>query len=103
MSTRLVFLSLFLALPVNALPESCLQVPERTQACPHLIYKRARVDVPIITTKAKEMICICLSDLAPLRIEAQDKLGKIKQQMMLTRMAEKLQLTEDDLLSLIRY
>jgi hypothetical protein len=69
---------------------------------PHLIYKRAKVDVPIIAAKAREIICICLSELMPLRIEAQEQLGKIEQQVLLTRMAKKLQLGEENLLSLIR-
>jgi hypothetical protein len=98
----LLCLSLLFTLPANAVPESCLQLPERSLVCPHLIYKRAKVDVPIIAAKAKQMICICLSDLAPLRIEAHRPLEKVAQQALLTKMAKKLQLKEDDLLSLIR-
>ena len=85
-----------------ALPEKCLQLPERISACPHLIYKKAIVDVPLLNSKANEMICICLSDLGSLRLQAQGELEKIEQQVTLSRFAAKLQLTERDLLALIR-
>jgi hypothetical protein len=58
------------------MPESCLQLPERTQACPNLIYKRAKVDVPIIAAKTRKMICICLSELMPLRIRGTRAIGQ---------------------------
>jgi hypothetical protein len=94
--------SIFLSSSALALPEKCLQLPERNSACPHLIYKKAKVDVPILGSKANQMICICLSDLGSLRMQAQGKLQEVEQQVTLSRLAAKLQLTEQDLLALIR-
>jgi hypothetical protein len=85
-----------------ALPEQCLQAPERSKTCPHLIYKKAKVDVPIVGVKANEMICICLSDMPSLRLEAKGQLEKINQKVALSRLAAKLQLSEENLLSLLR-
>ena len=98
----IVFSCLFMSHLVLALPEKCLQLPERNSACPHLIYKKAKVDVPILDSKANEMICICLSDMGSLRLQAQGKLAEIEQQVTLSRLAIKLQLSEQDLLTLIR-
>ena len=98
----IIFSSIVLSHSVLALPEKCLQLPERVSACPHLIYKKAKVDVPILGSKANQMICICLSDLGSLRLQAQGELAEIEQQVMLSRLAAKLQLTEQDLLVLIR-
>ena len=98
----IVFSCVFLSHSVLALPEKCLQLPERISACPHLIYKKAKVDVPILDSKADEMICICLSDMGSLRLQAQGKLAEVEQQVTLSRLAVKLQLSEQNLLTLIR-
>ncbi|MFT4940374.1 MAG: hypothetical protein ACI88A_003427 [Paraglaciecola sp.] len=98
----IIFSILFLSPTALALPENCLQLPERISACPHLIYKKAIVDVPILGIKANQMICICLSDLGSLRLQAHGKLAEIEQQVTLSRLAAKLQLSEQDLLALIR-
>ena len=86
----------------QAVPEQCLQLPERTEICDHTLYKRSPVDVPATNVKKGEMVCLCMADFLPLRIEADSEVAKIEQQVELARSAKKLNMTEQDLLTLIR-
>ena len=86
----------------HAVPEQCLQLPERTEICDHTLYKRSPVDVPATNVKKGEMVCLCMADFLPLRIEADSEVAKIEQQVELSRSAKKLNMTEQDLLTLIR-
>lgn len=83
-------------------PEECLQLPERTEFCPNVLYKRSPVDVPQLNIRTNEMVCICMADFAELRIAASTEQGKIDQQVALSRAAFKLDMSEQDLLTLIR-
>ena len=87
---------------VYALPSKCLQSPERQNVCPHLIYKKAALPVALLDVGKGGVICICLSDFKALRKTAMSKLGDIDQQVTLKRLAEKHQLSEQDILTLIR-
>ena len=83
-------------------PEECVQLPERAGYCPHTLYKKSPVDVPYLNIKTNEMVCICMADFAELRIKASSEQGKIDQQVALSRAARKLDMSEQDLLTLIR-
>lgn len=85
-----------------ALPSKCLQAPERQNACPHLIYKKAALSVALLDVDKGDIICICLSDLKALSNTATSKVEQIDQQVTLQRLAEKHQLSEQDILTLIR-
>jgi hypothetical protein len=87
---------------VAALPEQCLQLPERSQACPHLIYKKSKVAVSQTATKVNEIICICLSDFEKLVPQAKTQIAKIEQQVELKLSAQKLSISEQDLILLLR-
>jgi hypothetical protein len=87
---------------VAALPDKCLQLPERSQACPHLIYKKSKIAVSQTATKANEIICICLSDFETLVPKAQSQVAKVEQQVELKLAAEKLSMSEQDLILLLR-
>ncbi|GAC21889.1 hypothetical protein GARC_4953 [Paraglaciecola arctica BSs20135] len=50
-----------------------------------------------------EVICICLSDLNALRNAVTSKVERIDQQVTLQRIAEKHQLSEQDIFTLIRH
>lgn len=47
-------------------PEECIQAPERQTACPHTLYRVARVAVPSLAINQGSMVCLCLSDLTDL-------------------------------------
>lgn len=98
-------LLLLVGLPtlVQALPSKCLQVEEMQKACPHIIYKKAALPVAVLDVEKGQIICICLSDLKALRNTATSKVEQINQKVTLQRMAEKHQLTEQDIVTLITY
>jgi len=85
------------------LSSECLQAPERQNACPHLIYKKAALSVALLDVEKGGVICICLSDFKVLRNPTKSKVEQIDQQVTLQRVAEKYQLNEQDILTLIRY
>ena len=86
-----------------ALPSKCLQAVDRKAACPHLIYKKAALAVALLNIEKGDVICICLSDLKALKKTAASAIERIDQQVTLARMAEKYQLDEKDILTLIKY
>ncbi|MGK0268966.1 MAG: hypothetical protein ACI8Y3_001585 [Paraglaciecola sp.] len=85
-----------------ALPSKCLQTPERVNVCPHLIYKKATLTVVLLDVKKGGVICICLTDLKALNNTATNKVEQIEQQVSLKRIAEKYQLSEQDIFTLIK-
>lgn len=88
---------------VQALPSKCLQVEEKQKTCPHIMYKKAALSVAVLDVEKGEVICICLSDLKGLRNTATSKVEQINQKVTLQRLAEKHQLTEQDMVTLINY
>ncbi len=101
--TSVIFLlSGFTSFNLSAVPEKCVQLPTRTTPCTNLLFKKSPVAVPIMQTEKGEMVCLCMDDFNELRIEAESELEKIDQQVALSRAAEKLGMSETDLLILIR-
>lgn len=87
---------------VYALPSKCLQAPKRINACPHLIYKKSTSTVVSLGVEKGGVICICLTDVKALNNTATTKVEKIEQQFSLKRIAEKYQLSEQDIFTLIK-
>jgi hypothetical protein len=85
-----------------ALPSKCLQSLERQNACPHLIYKKAALSVALLGVEKGDVICICLSDVKELTNTAMSKVESINQPVTLQRLAEQHQLSEQDILTLIK-
>lgn len=84
------------------LPDRCVQMPQRTQVCPNLLYKKSPVDVDMTNTKSGEIVCICMADFEEIRIEATGTIEKTEQQVAISRAASRIGLSENDLLTLIR-
>jgi hypothetical protein len=95
---------LFVGLTTTAygLPSKCLQALERQNVCPHLIYKKAALPVALLDVEKGDVICICLTDFKGLRDIPVSKVGHINQKVTLQRLVEKHNLSEQDLLTLIR-
>lgn len=85
-----------------AMPEQCLQLPERTEPCPHLIYKKAPKTLSS-EASGNAVICVCLTDFDSLLQEPQSETERVAQQMRLRQVAAQLQLTPNQLLELVRY
>lgn len=76
---RLNALLLLLGLSAStaAATETCIQQPKRQQACPHLLYRVAQLP----GMAAPKLICICVTDFAPLLQPAANETEQIKQNM----------------------
>lgn len=92
-----------LARQAHALPEECIQSPERTQACPHQIYKKAAVAVASINVNKGAVVCLCLTDLKDISDPDKSKLADIDRQVTLQRVAQKYRISEQDLANLLKY
>ena len=105
MKNRIIIFSWFLLFGISkaqALPAKCLQAEERQNVCPHLIYKKSALSVALLDVEKGEVICICLSDLKTLMNTEKSKLNQINQSVTLQRLAEKYELNEQDILTLIK-
>lgn len=105
-TTKLVYFCFFLfaglSAVAQALPSKCLQAVERHNICPHFIYKKAALAVAVLDVDKGGVICICLSDLQVLRHTAMSQVEQIDHQVTLQRIANRYQLSEQDILTLIR-
>lgn len=93
-----VFSFLMVSLSTIAFPEKCIQSPQRTQACGHLVYKK-------ITTSEDEnaeIYCVCLEDFEDIRVPAKDEIGIARQKYALRKYAAELGISEQVLLELVR-
>ncbi|WP_233267350.1 hypothetical protein [Paraglaciecola sp. L3A3] len=88
---------------IAAVPAQCLQAPERSTPCPHILYKKAAVAVPDLQVKKGQVICLCLSDLQALRNNSKTKLEEIDQQVTLERTAKKYNVSQDEIRILLQH
>lgn len=84
------------------MPDTCVQLPERTEVCPNLLYKKSPIPVPMTNTEKGQIVCICMTDFADIRLPAKSQSDQVNQQVSLSRLAVKVNLSEQDLLTLIR-
>ena len=49
-------------------PEQCVQAPQRTTTCPHMLFRIAKAPVPGLNIPKNGMVCLCLSDLTDLPV-----------------------------------
>jgi hypothetical protein len=104
MQYRIIHFYLFVGLStsVHAISSSCLQDPERLDNCPHLIYKKAALPVVLLDVNKGDVICICLTDFKALGGTTAYKAQQVEQQISFKRVTQKYQLSEQDILILIR-
>lgn len=93
---------LLCAASAQALPEQCLQSMARSESCPQIIYKKSPVDIPKLHIKAGGMACLCLADVLGIREARAAQLQTPELQVSLTRFAQQWDMSEQDLLLLIR-
>ncbi|GAB3027466.1 hypothetical protein [Bowmanella dokdonensis] len=96
---RVFLLGALLSAQTLAVPDQCIQAPQRSQPCPHLIYKMARLD----KDQPRQLLCVCLSDFKPLLQEPQTASERTARQMELRRLSAELGIEESLLLEIVRY
>lgn len=84
-----------------AIPEQCLQMPNRIQACPHMLYKKSPVTIAAINVKEGGVVCLCLTDLNRLIETDISAVDKINQHVDLLKFTEQFSLQKSDILMLI--
>ncbi len=78
MRIQTVLLVLIGAITVPAQANTgCIQDPKRQKACPHLLYRAAQL--PGATSNS--VLCICVTDFAPLLAPAENEAEQISQNM----------------------
>ena len=80
-----------------ALPDKCIQSPQRTESCGHLVYKK----IAEAGEEAK-IFCVCLEDFEDIRVPATDELGIAKQKYAMRKYTAELGVSEEILLQLVR-
>lgn len=98
----LFYLSVGLSSSVHAISSTCLQDPERLGNCPHLIYKKAALPVVLLNVNKGDVICICLTDFKASGETTANKAQQVEQQISFKRVTQTYQLSEQDILMLIR-
>lgn len=86
-----------------ALPESCIQDPQRSTECPRLIYKSAYLPDPQTGKEQKQLVCICLTDFEDLLIQESDEVAQKIKEMRIKSWTAQLGITEEKLKDLIKY
>lgn len=78
MRIQTALLVLIGAITVPALASTgCIQDPKRQKACPHLLYRA--VQLPGATSNS--VLCVCVTDFAPLLTPAKNEAEQISQNM----------------------
>ena len=91
-----------LSFAATALSEQCLQLPQRTQACENLLYKKSPLDIPLLAVKRGQAVCLCLSDLRTVNAPQLSAVEKIDIQADWLTISRHYQLTEQQILQLLR-
>ena len=87
----------------DALPESCIQDPQRRTECPRIIYKNATLPDPQSGADKNQLVCICLTDFEDLLLEEEDDVARQVKQLRINSWTAQLGITEEQLRDLIKY
>lgn len=98
-----VLLMMFLSMQSQALPDTCIQDPQRTLQCPRLIYKNASLPDPQTGQNKNQLVCICLTDFQDLLLEEEDEVDRKIKQMRINDWTAQLGISEEKLRELIKY
>ena len=85
------------------LPDTCIQDPQRSQACPRIIYKSADLPDPKTGKMSNRVICICLTDFQDLLIVPDNEVDRKIKQMRIQSWTAQLGISEETLKELIQY
>lgn len=86
-----------------ALPQQCIQRPERATPCEREFYRSASITNPDTGAKEKQVVCICMSDFTMLLNKPQNQTQVVQRKMELKMLSRLLDLPENEILDLIQY
>ncbi|TDF34543.1 hypothetical protein EYS14_24135 [Alteromonadaceae bacterium M269] len=87
----------------TAVPEQCVRLPNKDKVCEHVIYKTIRdLNAPSIVGD-RDVYCVCLQDFSHLILPAQTEEEREQQALDIEDISRQLDITEQQLLRLIRY
>jgi hypothetical protein len=86
-----------------AIPEQCVRMPNQTNVCEHVIYKTVRdLNADSIVSDG-DVYCVCLQDFSHLILPGETANELEKQKLEIENISRILDITEQQLLQLIRY
>lgn len=101
--TAVSVFSLAIAGHVQAIPEQCVRMPSQTNVCEHVIYKTIRdLNAPSIAGD-RDVYCVCLQDFSHLILPGTTAEERNQQAIDIENITGILDITEEQLLKLIRY
>lgn len=86
-----------------AIPETCIQDPQRTLECPRIKYKMAFLTDKESGEKVRQLICICLTDFEDLLVEPENEVAKSMKRRELRSWTRTFGITEEELKELVKY
>jgi HJR/Mrr/RecB family endonuclease len=87
----------------HAIPEQCVRMPNQTNVCEHLIYKTVKnLNADSIVGEG-DLYCVCLQDFSHLILPAETASEREQQKLDIENITRVLDITEEQLLKLIRY
>lgn len=96
-------LAMFSLQSMAALPETCIQDPGRSLACPRIIYKTADLADPDTGEITNRVVCICLADFQDWLVEPESDVEKKLKQMKIKSWTAQLGISEEKIKELVRY
>lgn len=99
----IAFLLSALSFSGYALPETCIQDPQRSTECPRLIYKSASLPDPQTGRENRQLVCICLTDFEDLLTEENNDVSRKMKEMRINSWTAQLGISEEKLKELIKY
>jgi hypothetical protein len=98
-----VFSFVLLSFNVAAVPDTCIQDPQRSLECPRLIYKMATLPDKESGQNSRQFVCICLTDFEDLLIEPDNEVDKQLKKMQIQSWTAQLGISEEQLRELVKY
>lgn len=86
-----------------AIPEQCVRMPNQTAVCEHLIYKTIRNLNADSIVGDGGVYCVCLQDFSHLILPGETDAEREQQETDIENITRVLDITEQQLLRLIRY
>jgi hypothetical protein len=87
----------------QAIPEQCVRMPTQTNVCEHVIYKTVRNLNANSIVGDGDVYCVCLQDFSHLILPGETIEEREQQKLDIENITRILDVTEQQLLRLIRY
>jgi hypothetical protein len=98
-----VLVSTLSASYVYAIPEQCVRMPNQTNVCEHVIYKTVENLNAASLPRDGDVYCVCLQDFSHLILPGATASEREQQKLEMENISRVLDITEQQLIRLIRY